>query len=62
MTTTLTKSEFADKTTLDLQILQKFLDYSVYEEQCYSLDDMSLLFRVSDELERREKEEDEKEN
>ena len=57
-----TTSEFADMTTIDLRLLQRSLDYSVYEEQCYSLDDMSLLFRVSDELERREKEEDEKEN
>ena len=61
MTTTETKSEFADKTTAQLERLQESLDYYIYEAQCYSLDDMSLLFRVNDEIERREKEEDEKE-
>lgn len=56
-----TTPEFADMTTIDLRLLQRFLDHSVYEEQCYSLDDLSYLFRVNDELERREKQEDENE-
>lgn len=61
MITETTIAEFKDKTTNQLRRLQESLDHSVYVSQCYSLDDMSLLFRLNDEIERREKEEDENE-
>jgi hypothetical protein len=46
-------NEFADKSSEELNKLKKSLEQSIYKDECYSISDMTLLFRVEDELNNR---------